>query len=136
MVEIALENVAYFYNAIHKDFGIQCNTADCYRALYLYKRRLYNELLNLCEQILLAPDLRSDLGKFSYANVLVLPPLDNFFDGDTQSLLGFRRPTLPFYLSPLNNNLKRFEDTSDWTSAYWLEEYCVYSLAQHSWDVQ
>ena len=93
-----------FYSVIRKDFGIQCNTVDCYRALYLYKCRQYDEVLHLCERILHEPDLQSDLKEFAFANVLLLPPLDSFFDGDVQSLLGFH--TLFYYLSPLNDDMR------------------------------
>ena len=41
MMEYALENMTSFYNAIRQDFGISCNTNECYRALYLYKCRHY-----------------------------------------------------------------------------------------------
>src|SRR6218665_3954078 len=99
-----------FYNVICKEFGILCNTADCYRALYLYNCRKYDELLHLCEQILNEPDLTSELKKFSFVNVLVIPPLDSFFDRDVQSLLGFR--TLFYYLFPLNDDLGKLEFTS------------------------
>ena len=36
LMEYALENMKSFNSVIRKDFGIQCNTVDCYRALYLY----------------------------------------------------------------------------------------------------
>ena len=29
------------------DFGIDCSTNDCYRVLYLYKYRRYNDMLDL-----------------------------------------------------------------------------------------
>src|SRR6218665_1515396 len=57
----ALENMTSFYNAIRKDFGFSCNTADCYRALYLYKCRQYDKALHLCEQILKDSNLQNDL---------------------------------------------------------------------------
>ena len=104
LMEYALENMTSFYSVIRKDFGIQCNTVDCYRALYLYKCRQYDEVLHLCERILHEPDLQSDLKEFAFANVLLLPPLDSFFDGDVQSLLGFH--TLFYYLSPPNDDMR------------------------------
>ena len=107
LTEYALENMTSFYSVIRKDFDIQCNTADCYRALYLYKCRQYDEVLHLCERILNEPDLQSDLKEFAFANVLLLPPLDSFFDRDVQSLLGFH--TLFYYLSPLNDDMRKFE---------------------------
>src|SRR5688572_21397054 len=103
LMECALENMTSFYTVIRNDFGIQCNTHDCYRALYLYKSRQYDEMLHLCERILQQPELQRDLMKFSFANILVLPPLDSFFDGDVQSLLGFH--TLFYYLSYLNDDM-------------------------------
>ena len=114
-----------FYSVIRKDFGIQCNTVDCYRALYLYKCRQYDEVLQLCEQILHEPDLQSDFKEFAFANVLVLPPLDSFFDRDVQSLLGFH--TLFCYLSPLNDDLRKFECTCESTFSHFFARY-IYSL--------
>ena len=58
LMEYSLENMTSFYNAICKDFGIHCNTVDCYRAAYLYKCRKYPEVLHLCERILDEPDLQ------------------------------------------------------------------------------
>ena len=107
LTEYALENMTSFYSVIRKDFGIQCNTVDCYRALYLYKCRQYDEVLHLCERILQEPDLQSDLKKFAFANVLVMPPLDSFFDRDVQSLVGLH--TLFYFLSPLNDDLRKFK---------------------------
>ena len=100
LMECALENMTTFFSVLDKDFGIQCNTSDCYRALYLYKSHKYDEMMNLCQKILHEPDLQSDLKEFGFANVLVLPPLDTFFDRDVQSLLGFH--TLFSYLSHQN----------------------------------
>src|SRR6218665_3908627 len=34
LIGIALENMMSFYTVILKDFGMQCNVVDCYRALY------------------------------------------------------------------------------------------------------
>ena len=61
--EYAVEFITKFYIAIQKDFGFQCNTAVCYRALYLYKCRRYDEVMHLCEEILHEPDLHDDLKK-------------------------------------------------------------------------
>src|SRR6218665_2846495 len=47
LMEIALENMTSFYSAIFKDFGVECHTVDCYRALHLYKCRHYDEVLQL-----------------------------------------------------------------------------------------
>src|SRR6218665_3366405 len=107
LMEYALENMTSFYNMIRKDFGVNCNTADCYRALYLYKCRKYDQVMRLCEQILKDSDLRNDLKKFAFANVLLLPPFDYFFERDVQSLLGFH--TLFYYLNSLNNDLEEIE---------------------------
>src|SRR6218665_1391025 len=109
LMEFAVENVTSFYNVIRKDFGVNCNTADCYRALYLYKCRQYEQVLHLCERILKESDLRNDLKDFSFANVLLLPPLDSFFDRDVQSLLGFH--TLFYYLNPLNDEMGKVDVT-------------------------
>src|SRR6218665_3416240 len=106
-----------FYNVICKEFGILCNTADCYRALYLYNCRKYDELLHLCEQILNEPDLTSELKEFSFANVLVIPPLDSFFDRDVQSLLGIH--TLFYCLFPLNDDSGKLESTKESPFEQW-----------------
>ena len=94
---IDLENMTSFYGMILRDFDMQCNIVDCYRALYFYKCRQYGEALQLCERILNESDLQNDLNRFSFANVSVIPPLDSFYDGDVQSLLGFH--TLFYYLA-------------------------------------
>jgi len=44
-------------------------------------------------------DLHNDLKEFSFANVLLMPPLDSFFDRDVQSLLGFHTLFLLFVSS-------------------------------------
>ena len=131
LMEFALENMTSFYSAIRKDFGIQCNTVDCYRALYLYKCRQYDEVLHLCERILHEPDLQSDLKEFGFANVLVLPPLDSFFDGDVQSLLGFH--TLFYYLSPLNDDYENFDLTTESKFAHFIAEF-VHSMREQLSD--
>ena len=104
-MEYALENMKSFYDVIRKDVGIQCNTStfNCYRALYLYQCRQYDEVMHLCETILHGPELQCDIKKLTLTNVLLLPPFDSFFDGDAQSLLGIH--TLFHYLSPLNDDL-------------------------------
>ena len=124
LTEYALESMTSFYSVIRKEFGIQCNTADCYRALYLYKCRQYDEVLHLCERILKEPDLQSDFNEFAFANVLLLPPLDSFFDRDVQSLLGFH--TLFYYLSPLNDDMCKFECTAESTFAHFFARYIYY----------
>jgi len=101
-----LKKMTLFYSVFRKEVGIECNTIiDCYRALHLYKCRQYDEVVHLCERILYEPDLQRDLREFSFANILILPPLNSFFDGDVQSLLGFH--TLFYYLSPLNDNMRK-----------------------------
>src|SRR6218665_539438 len=117
LMEIALENMTSFYSVILKDFGIQCNTANCYRALYLYNCLQYDEAVQLCEGILNEPDLQSDIKELSFANVFVMPPLHTFFDVHVQSLLGIH--TLFYYLSPMNDYLKTFEVTDDSTFEHW-----------------
>src|SRR6218665_420927 len=116
LMEIALENMTSFYSVILKDFGIRCNTVDCYHALYFYKCLLYDEVLHLCEIILNEPDLHSDLEGISFANVSVIPPLNSFFDGDVQSLLGFH--TLFYHLSSLNDDLQK-SMTKESSFQYW-----------------
>ena len=96
LMEYALEYMTSFYNVLRKDFGIQCNTVDCYRGLEFYKCCQYDQALQLCERILKEPDLQKHLKEFSMVNVLLFPPLDSFFDRDVQSLLGFH--TLFYYL--------------------------------------
>ena len=112
-----METMKSFYRVIRRDFGVECNTVDCYRALYLYKCRHYVEVLQLCERILNEPDLQSDIKIFSFANVSMIPPLDSFFDGDVQSLLGFH--TLFCYLSPLNDELYKPGVTQFSTFEHW-----------------
>ena len=124
LMEYALENMILFYHVIRKDFGIQCNTADCYRALYLYKCRQYDQVLDLCERILHEPDLQRDLKEFSFANVLLLPPLDSYFDRDLQSLLGFH--TLFYYLSPLNNDMGKVETNGESTFEHGFARHVYY----------
>src|SRR6218665_2188177 len=121
LVEYALENMTSFYNAIHKDVGVDCKTINCYRALCRYKCRQYDQVLHLCEGILKDSDLKEDLKEFPFANVLLLPPLDFFFDRDVQFLLGFR--TLFHYLSPLNNVLGAIEFTAESTFEHWFARY-------------
>src|SRR6218665_103989 len=62
-------------------------------------------------------DLQSDLKEFSFANVLLLPPLDSFFDKEVQSLLGFH--TLFYWLSPLNDRMAKIEPTAESTFEHW-----------------
>ena len=112
-----------FYNVIRKDFGVDCNTIICYRALCLYKCGQYDQVLHLCEGILKDFDLKKDMKEYSFTNVLLLPPLDFFFDRDVQSLLGFR--TLSYYLSPLNNVLGNIELTAESTFEHWFAR-CVF----------
>src|SRR6218665_122405 len=84
-----LQNVALFFNTINNAFGIPSNTVECYRALYLYKCRKYNEVQYLCELILQKPDLSGNMsGPLSLENVSVVSPLDSFFDEDIQCLIG------------------------------------------------
>src|SRR6218665_2353260 len=78
LMEYAVENITSFYNAIVKDFSVNCNTADCYRALYLYKCREYDDVLHLCEEILKDQDLQDNLKDYSFANLFLLPPIDSF----------------------------------------------------------
>jgi len=124
LMECALKNMTSFYNVIREDFGIQCNTADCYRALHLYKCCHYDEVWHLCERILHEPDLESNLKKLALANVLVIPPIDSFFDRDVQSLLGFH--TLFYYLSPLNDDMAKCELALESKFEFWFARY-VYS---------
>lgn len=90
-----------FYNAICKDFNIDCSTVDSYTAAYLYQCRRHSEVLQLCERIIDEPCLRSDLKELGFANAVLLLPLDSLFDRDMQSLLGLH--TLVYYLSPTNS---------------------------------
>jgi len=125
LMGIALENMMSFYTVILKDFGMQCNVVDCYRALYFYKCRNYDEMLQLCERILNEPDMLTNLKTFSYANVFMIPPLDSFFDGDVQSLLGFH--TLFYYLSPMNDDMDKFDETDDSTFQPWFTKYVKFA---------
>ena len=103
LTEYALETMTSFYSGVSKDYGIKCNTADCYRALYLYKCRRYDEVLHLCERILKEPMLQNNFEERVLANVLLLPPLASFFDEDIQTLLGFQ--ILCYDLSHVNNDM-------------------------------
>src|SRR6218665_2070828 len=105
LMKYALEHIKLFYRAICRDFGIQCNTIDCYLALYLYKLRQYDETLHLCERIMKEPDPQSDFKNLALTNVLVIPSLHLLFDGDVQSLLGFH--SLFWNLSPLIDNARK-----------------------------
>src|SRR6218665_2664259 len=107
LMEYALENMKSFYDVIRRDFGIQCNTDDCYRALYLYKCRKYDEVMYLCERIRHDLELQCDMKELTFANVLLVPPLDSFFDRDVQFLLGFH--TLYYYLSLLNDDRRNLK---------------------------
>src|SRR6218665_2997668 len=125
LMEYALENMTSFYRVIRADYGIQCNTADCYRASYFYKCLKYKEALNLCEQILHEPDLQRDLKEFSMTNVLLMPPLDLFFDGDMQSLLGFH--TLFYFLSPHHDKTPRSLVVADYlTFEHWFSNHMYF----------
>src|SRR6218665_3265838 len=117
LMEYASDNMTSFYNVIRKDFGVSCNTADCYRALCLYKCCEYDKVLHLCERILMEPDLKSEFKELAFANVLVIPPLDSFFDRDVQSLLGFH--TLFYYLFPLNDDLVKLESIAELAFEHW-----------------
>jgi len=137
LMKYALENMTSFYNFVLKDFGVSCNTADCYRALYLYKCRQYDKALHLCERILKESDLRNDLKTFSFANVLLSPPFDSFFDRDVQSLLGFH--TLFYYLSALRYNMGKIDSS---TLQYWFAryksnaEFQISCFLQHSYSIR
>ena len=70
---------------------------------------MYDEVFQLRERILNEPDMNRKLKVFSLPYVLMIPPLDFFFDRDVQFLLGLH--TLFYYLSPLNDDLnKSYED--------------------------
>src|SRR6218665_1989020 len=60
LLEYALEHLSLIEIVLGEDFGIQCNTIDCYRALYFYKCRKYDEAMHLCERILGEPDEQND----------------------------------------------------------------------------
>src|SRR6218665_1853368 len=125
LMEHASENISQFYNVIRKDFGVNCNTDDCYRALYLYKCYQYDQALNLCERILKDSDLQNDLKEFALANVLLIPPLDSFFDTDVQSLLRFH--TLFFYLSPMNDGMAKVDLTPESTFDHWFAQHVYFN---------
>src|SRR6218665_361310 len=80
--------MASFYDSIGRDFDIHCSTVDCYRAAYLYNCRKYPEVLHLCDKIIKEMDLQSGLKELAIANVMLVPPLDIFFDKDIQCFLG------------------------------------------------
>ena len=56
-------------------------------------------MFHLCERILKDPDLHNELKEFPFANVLLMPTIDSFFDRDVQSLLGFHTLFLLFVSS-------------------------------------
>jgi len=107
LMEYALENMRSFHDVIRRDFGIQCSTDHCYQALYLYKCRKYDEVMYLCERIRHDLELQCDMKELTFANVLLVPPLDSFFDRDVQFLLGFH--TLYYYLSLLNDDRRNLK---------------------------
>src|SRR6218665_2212765 len=117
LMEIAVEQLTSLYSVIRNDFGFQGNTIDCYRALLLFKCRKFCEADRLCERILHEPDMKRDLKNLAFANLLVIPPLDSLFDRDVQSLLVFH--TLLYYLSPLNDNLRKFKVNEGSTFAHY-----------------
>ena len=131
LMDYAIDSMTLLYNGFREHYGVNCNTADCYRALYLYKYRQYDQVLRLCERILKDSDLQNDLKEFSFANVLLLPPLNSFFDRDVQSLLDFH--TLFYYLSSLNCDLwaLNFEYTDKST----LEEYFAQEMHRDGSDL-
>src|SRR6218665_115786 len=145
LMEIAVENMTSFYSVILKDFGVECNIVDCYSALYLYKCRHYDEVLQLCERILNEPDWKKpDVKDCLFTYVFVTPPFDSFFDGEVQCLLAFL--TIFNHLSPLNDDLHKCDAhvTNDSTfrpiyrhSYYMSEKYnkkclsCSYSGRVH-----
>jgi len=69
-------------------------------------------------------EVQSDLKQFSCANVLLVPPLDSYFDRDVQALLGFH--TLFYYLSPLNDELAKIGSTSESTFEHCFAEMVYY----------
>lgn len=47
--QYSLRNMTLFYNAVCKDFDIDCSgIVDCYHAAYMYQRFKYPEVLDLC----------------------------------------------------------------------------------------
>src|SRR6218665_3983159 len=108
LMEYSLGNMTLFYNAIRTDFDIDCSTVDCYRAAFLYQCHKYPEVYQLCDRILNARDLGNDLKELAFANVMILPPLDSYFDRDIQCLLGLH--TLVSNLLPSNANLWETDD--------------------------
>jgi len=117
LFEYALENMASFYKVIYRDFGLHGNIVECYRALYLYKCRKYDEVQQLCQRVLHEPDLKNEAKGLTLANILMLPPVDAFFDEDVQSLLGFH--TLLYYLSPLREPMLKYMNIEYSTYPYW-----------------
>ena len=124
LMEYALENMKSFYDVIRRDFGIQCNTDDCYRALYLYRCRKYDEVMQLCRQILRQSVLHCHWKKSAFANVLLVPPLDLFFDRDVPSLLGFH--TMFYCLSPLNDDIRKLKSDARLTFAHFFARIVYY----------
>jgi len=126
LMEYASENMTFFYNALRRNCGFDCRIiVDCYRALYLYKCRQYDQVMRLCERILKDSDLQNDWKEFSFTHVLLLPPLDSFFDKDVQFLLGFH--TLFYGLSPLNDHLGKLKFGDESTFNHWFARHvCTY----------
>ena|SRR6218665_414510 len=87
-----------FYDIIDRDFGIHYSTVDCYRASYLYTCRKYPEVVQLCEKNFREPDSQKDFKELAIANVMLVPPLDIFFNRYIQCSLGLH--TLVCYLFP------------------------------------
>src|SRR6218665_423535 len=131
LIECALENMTSFYSAIRKDFGIQCNTIDCYRALHFYNCRQYDKVLRLCARILKECDLQSDFKHLALTNVLVLPSLLLFFDGDVQALIGFH--SLFWYVSPVVDDVRDLDALNEGIFAHLfaLSVYCSTKPMEH-----
>ena|SRR6218665_3254053 len=141
----ALDNVALFCNAIRKGFGYDCNTGECYRALYLYKCRKYDHVLHLCggilkELIFKKSNLEKRLSECAFMNILVLPPLDSFFDRDIQLLLAFQ--TIFYYLLSLDDHIRVNKEWSkQWCATYTFQNglsFCIeyhypHQVPQFSW---
>ena len=72
-MEYALENKTLLIVLVwYAEFGMQCNTADCYRALYLFTCHQYDEVMSLCETILHDPELQCDITNLTLTSVLLV----------------------------------------------------------------
>lgn len=88
LMELSLRHLFSFFALISPHLGVCCAVEPCYRALYLYGCKRYEETLRLCDGILEHCNDDSNAEVSILSHVFILSPLDAFFDIDIQSLNG------------------------------------------------